>query len=144
MALKHHSLVVWQRADDFFIAVHRVTHQDFPNAEKYELGSQIRKSAYSIPSNIVEGIARETLRDTLRFLNFASASLSETGYGLHAAHRLGYLSDSVYAALESQLNGVGAPLHGLIRTNRRKLALKASANATLLALSALHVVGWLS
>jgi four helix bundle protein len=125
MSLPHHKLVVWQRADDLFIAVHRVTHQHFPPEEKYELGSQLRRSAYSIPSNIVEGNARSTTRDTIKFFNIASSSLSETGYGLHAAHRLGYLNDGAYAALERQVREVGAPLHGLIRHKRAKLGVKA-------------------
>ena len=32
------------------------------------------------PANIVEGIARRSRRDTLRFLNIAEASLAELGY----------------------------------------------------------------
>ena len=122
MPLAHHKLVVWQRADDLFIAVHRATHQLFPVHEKYELGTQIRRSAYSIAANIVEGTARDSDREKLRFLHYASASLNETGYGLHAAHRLGYLADDVYQELHQQLDAVGAPLHGLIRQKRAKLA----------------------
>ena len=116
--------MVWQRADDLFIAVHRVTHQLFPPHEKYELGTQIRRSAYSISANIVEGNARDTDREKLRFLTYACASLNETGYGLHAAHRLGYLADDVYEKLKAQLDLVGAPLHGLVRQKRAKLAAK--------------------
>ena len=72
MSLAHHKLVAWQRADDFFIHVHRVTHQHFPPEEKYEMGTQVRKSAYSVPANIVEGNARDTSREQLRFFNIAS------------------------------------------------------------------------
>jgi four helix bundle protein len=122
MGLPHHKLVAWQRADDLFIEVHRATHRYFPKEEKFELGTQIRRSAYSVPANIVEGNAREAIREKLRFLNIAAASLNETGYGLHAARRLGYFSEDVYAALVDRLNGVGAPLHGLIREKRARLA----------------------
>ena len=126
MSLPHHKLIAWQRADDLFIAVHRMTYQHFPPGEKYELGSQLRKSAYSVPTNIVEGNARDTVPDKIRFFNFASASLSETGYGLHAAHRLGYLSDSLYSQFEAQVKAVGAPLYGLIRQKRAKLTKKSA------------------
>ena len=91
MALPHHNLVAWQRADDLFIEVHRLTLQQFPVYERYELGSQLRRAAYSVPANLVEGIAREHHRDQVRFFNIASASLSELGYGLHASKRLGYI-----------------------------------------------------
>jgi four helix bundle protein len=58
MALKYENLVVWQRADDLFIVIHRLTHQRFPADERYELGRQLRRAAYSVPANIVEGSAR--------------------------------------------------------------------------------------
>lgn len=85
MTLPHHHLVAWQRADDLFIAVHRLTHQRFPAHERYELGSQLRRAAYSIAANLVEGTAREHGREKIRFFNIATASLRELGYGLHAS-----------------------------------------------------------
>ena len=143
MALAHEKLVAWQRADDFFIAVHRATHQYFPREEKYELGTQIRRSAYSVSANIVESNARDTLREKLRFLNVSSASLNETGYGLHAAHRLGYLSDELYATLVTQLNAVGAPLHGRIRGKRARLASKNAGSVTLILIAIVQLLDWL-
>jgi four helix bundle protein len=128
VSLPHHKLVAWQRADDFYIRIHRVTHERLPRVERFELSAQIRRAAYSVPANFVEGNSRDSDRDRLRFFNFASSSLAEAGYGLHAAHRLGYLDDSVYTDLEGQLKSVSAPLHGLIRSKRKKLALKAAIN----------------
>ena len=125
MSLPHHKLVAWQRADNLFIEVHGLTLQCFPNDERYELGRQVRRSAYSVPANIVEGNARDTCREKLRFFNIASASLNETGYGLHAARRLGYIGDSEYDRLEAQVKAVAAPLNGLIRTMRAKIAVRA-------------------
>ena len=122
MSLPHHKLVAWQRADDLFFEVHRATHKHFPPHEKFELGSQIRRSAYSVPANIVEGNSRDSAREKLRYFNVAAASLNETGYGLHAAHRLGYFSDDVFEALVEKLKSVGAPLHGLIRERRAEVA----------------------
>jgi len=55
---RHHSLVAWQRADDLFIKLHVLTRERFPTFEKFELGTQLRKAAYSVPANIVEGFAR--------------------------------------------------------------------------------------
>lgn len=118
MSLPHHRLIVWQRADDLFISVHRLTLQHFPREERYELGSQLRRAAYSVAANIVEGTARLTAREALRFFNIASASLAETGYALHAAKRLGYIDDGLYEQFERQVRQVAAPLNGLIRSTR--------------------------
>ena len=116
--LRHHSLVAWQRADDLFIQLHKLTIRSSPSFERYELGSQLRKAAYSGPANIAEGFARRHRRERLHFLNISEASLAEVGYCIHAAWRLGYLTDPVLAELETSLNGVGAPLSGLIRSIR--------------------------
>jgi four helix bundle protein len=116
--LRHHSLVAWQRADDLFIRVHKLAIHSFPRFERFELSSQLRKAAYSVPANIVEGFARRHRADRLHFLNIAEASLAEVAYCVHAAWRLGYITDSSRDDLEKELNGVGAPLSGLIRSVR--------------------------
>ena len=118
--LRHHSLVAWQRADDLFIKLHVFTIKQFPAFERFELASQLRKAAYSVPANIVEGFARRHWRERLHFLNIAEASLAEVGYCLHVASRLGYVTEETMKEFESELNGVGAPLVGLIRSTRLK------------------------
>ena len=118
MALHYKNLVVWQRADDLFIDVHRLTGQRFPRDEQYELGRQLRRAAYSVAANIVEGSARHHTNDKLNFFNIASASLSELTYGLHAANRLGYVSDAEYQSLDERTKMIAAPLSGLIRATR--------------------------
>jgi len=77
--LRHHSLVAWQRADDLFIKVHVLAIKQFPAFERFELASQLRKAAYSVPANIVEGFARRHRRARLHFLNIAEGSLAEVG-----------------------------------------------------------------
>ena len=116
--LRHHSLVAWQRADDLFVKLHVLSVKEFPAHERYELGSQLRRAAYSVAANIVEGIARRHRRERLHFLNIAESSLAEVGYCIHAATRLGYFSQSVAADLERDCKGVGAPLSGLVRSIR--------------------------
>jgi len=109
--------VVWQRADDLFIELHRLTLQRFPAFERYEPWSQVRR-AFSIPANIVEGTARESARAQIRFFNVAAASLRERGYALHAGRRLGYISADELTLLEEKMRTIGSPLHGLIRRHR--------------------------
>jgi four helix bundle protein len=118
MSLPHHHLVVWQRADDLFVEIHQLTHKKFPREEKYELSSQLRRAAYSVPANIVEGTQREHPRESLHFCSIASASLAEVGYGLHAAKRLGYLLPVEYDDFEIKLRMIAAPLRGLMARYR--------------------------
>lgn len=118
MALPHHNLVVWQRADDLFIEIHHLTRKKFPREEKYELSSQLRRAAYSVPANIVEGSQREHPKESLHFCSIASASLAEVGYGLHAARRLGYLLPAEYDDFEQKVRLIASPLRGLMARYR--------------------------
>jgi len=115
MTLGHESLIARQRADDLFIKLHRLTLQSFPSHEKFELGSQLRRAAYSVPANIVEGFARRYRRTHLHFLNISESSLAEVGYCVHAAKRLGYINDKISDELEQDIRQVSAPLTGLVR-----------------------------
>ncbi|HEY3093173.1 MAG TPA: four helix bundle protein [Vicinamibacterales bacterium] len=70
MPLRHHTLVAWQRADDLFIELHQLTLKSFPTHEKFELGRQTRRAAFSIAVNIVEGCVRNQLGAALSgFIN---------------------------------------------------------------------------
>ena len=115
MPLAHEKLVAWQRADDLFISIHQVAGA-LPVLERYGLASQMRRAAYSVPANIVEGMARRSLRDRLRFLNIAEASLAEVAYCLHVAQRLVYITKDAHTALDQMVRQAAAPLVGLMRS----------------------------
>ena len=112
---RYRSLVAWQRADDLFVRLHHVSRQHFPADERYELTSQLRRAAFSVPANIVEGTARFHQRETLQFLRTAFASLVETGYCLHVARRLGYITEALFEELDLEVRRAAAPLLGMIR-----------------------------
>jgi len=67
-----------------------------------------------VAANIVEGFGRTPGRERTHFLRIAAASLSEVGYCVHAAHRLGYVSGETLQEFESDVRRVAAPLKGLI------------------------------
>jgi 23S rRNA-intervening sequence protein len=76
-----------------------------------------------VPANIVEGLARRSRKSRLNCLNIAESSLAEAGYCIHAAYRLGYVSEELRDELEKDIKGVGAPLGGLVRSTKTDLAL---------------------
>ena len=116
--LRHHTLVAWQRAVNRFIAIHTLTLKAYPVYERFDLGSQTRRAAFSVPANIVEGCARDHQRERLQFLNTSRSSLAEVGYCLHAARRLGYIDQSHFDALDLQVRQTSAALNGYIRSVR--------------------------
>ncbi len=78
MTLPHYSLVAWRPADDLFITLHRLS-LTFPAIERFEIASQLRRSAYSVAANIAEGSSRHSDFDKLHFYQTALASLAEAG-----------------------------------------------------------------
>jgi four helix bundle protein len=124
MSLNHHTLVAWQRADDLFIKLHQLSFKAFPPFERFELGSQLRRAGFSVAVNIVEGFAKPKGRARVNFLNISQSSLAEVGYCIHVARRLGYLSEISAGELETEIKQVGAPLAGLIRSERLHVGAK--------------------
>lgn len=70
----HTKLRAFELADEVAVLVYQVT-TGFPKEELYGLTSQIRRAAVSVPSNIVEGCARDSHADYVRFLTLAFGSL---------------------------------------------------------------------
>lgn len=107
-------IIAWQKADDLTVAIYGAT-KSFPKDEVYALTSQLRRAAYSVPANIVEGASRSTKRDYLQFLYIARGSLNEARYFLHLARRLNYLDSQTHKQLVSPAEEVSRTLAGLIR-----------------------------
>ena len=72
----HSKLRAFELADEVALLVYKST-RSFPREELYGLTSQLRRSAVSVPSNIVEGCGRNSEADYMRFLDIAYGSLKE-------------------------------------------------------------------
>ena len=90
--MNHKDLEVWKEAMELVIAIYEVTKK-FPKGELYGLTSQIQRAAVSVPSNIAEGCARKSNRETLHFLSIALGSLAELETQVILAMRLSYIEN---------------------------------------------------
>ena len=113
----HTKLKAFQLADEFAIMVYRAT-RGFPSDERFGLTAQLRRSAVSVASNIVEGCARPTEADYLHFLGIAFASLRESEYQLSLSNRLGFLPEEDFKKLQSHGISTSKVLSALIRSLR--------------------------
>ena len=89
----HNKLDVFYVADQLVLMVYAKT-RNFPKDEMFCLTSQMRRSALSVPSNIVEGCARNSELDYLHFLDMAYGSARELQYQISVAERLEYLKQA--------------------------------------------------
>ncbi len=98
----HTQLRAFELADEVVMLVYRTTAR-FPKEESFGLTSQIRRAAVSVPSNIVEGCARDSEAEYLRFLNIAFGSLRELHIQLNLSRRLGVLRNEDSSLLEPKV-----------------------------------------
>jgi len=114
MAKTYHDLQVYKLSFELFLQTHTFSFR-MPKTETYELGSQIRRSADSINSNIVEGYGRRRYKkDFIKFLVYAHSSNDET---INHLKKIGLLypklrEDAIN--LENQYDKLGGKLNKFI------------------------------
>jgi four helix bundle protein len=110
----HTKLRAFEVTDEVAVLIYRLTRK-FPKEETYGLTSQMRRAAVSVPSNIVEGCARESQSEYLRFLEIAFGSLRELHYQFRLACRLGYTDTADVPDCEAKIVEAEKVLSALIR-----------------------------
>ena len=108
-------LKVWEKAHKLAMEIYRVSNK-FPKEELYGLTSQIRRSAFSISLNIVEGHASISKKEFLNFLNISNRSLVETEYLLEIMKELNFISDAEYQRLDKMRCEVGIMLNAFTKS----------------------------
>jgi four helix bundle protein len=118
MASNHwKDLIVWQKAHQMVIDIYSISNS-FPETEKYNLTSQVRRAATSIPTNIVEGHDRSSTNEFLRFLYISRGSLEEVRYLLLLAKDLKFIEDIIYQSFEKKCSEISILLNKLINSIR--------------------------
>ncbi len=115
----HNKLRAFELADEIVLMTYRIT-AEFPKAEMFGLTSQMRRAAILVPSNIVEGCARESQSEYLRFLEISFASLRELHYQFGLAFRLDYIKESFMDECEVKLQEAEKVLGALVRSMRKR------------------------
>lgn len=110
MSKTYKDLDVYKISFRLFIETHQFTF-NLPKYEMYELGSQIRRSADSVNSNIVEGYGRRYKKDFIKFLVYAHSSNLETVNHLKKIVLLYPNSSNTALSLEKEYDNLGGKLH---------------------------------
>jgi four helix bundle protein len=113
----HNKLKAFELADDVVLLIYQITVR-FPKEEMYGLTSQMRRAAASVPSNIVEGSARNSQPEYLRFLEIAFSSLRELKYQYGLAFRLGYIKQLNSTECKRKIEETERVMAALIRSLR--------------------------
>ncbi len=119
--MSYKKLEIWQLSRELVVDIHKMTLSKLPKFEMFEEGSQIRRSAKSTKSTIVEGYGRRRYKkDFIRFLSYALASNDETIDHLETLFDTGSLEDEdLFNALCKRLKILGKKLNLFIQSVER-------------------------
>ena len=111
--MKYTELEVWLETRKLTNLVYNKT-KVFPKEEVYGLTNQIRRCAVSIPSNIAEGIGRQSSKETLHFLHISRGSLYELETQCYLALDQKYIDENNCTIILNQVQTSKKLLNGFI------------------------------
>jgi four helix bundle protein len=107
-------LIVWQKAISLANACYALAAM-LPRRDQYELASQIRRAAASVPANIAEGHNRRSRPAYANYVGISLGSLAELESHLELAISVGVLQRTHADPVFAQADEVSRLLHGLAR-----------------------------
>ena len=113
-------LEVYKKLCQLHIEVCDLTHI-WPQEEKYELGSQVRRSSNSSPSQLAEKNDDRHIRNKIEGVNRSRGEAAETIHHLYIAKLKGYISEKDYRQFRGGYKECIRMLNGLEKTLERKI-----------------------
>lgn len=113
----YHDLDVYQRSYKTMIELYKWSMIKLPKIMQYDIGSDMRRAARSVPSNVAEGYARQkSNRDIKNFISTALGSCDEVLFNLKILYDLKLISEDRYTHFRKQYTIIGTGLRRLIKT----------------------------
>jgi len=120
--MQFEQLDVWKRASRLTCDIYKLMSK----CRDYGFKDQITRSALSIPSNIAEGLERETEKDEARFLYYAKGSAGELVTQIYIGIEINYIDKVTGIKLVCESKEIAAMIAALIK--RRKGYVKEQAS----------------
>lgn len=108
-------LEVFKEAHKLTIDIYKLTKK-FPEEEKYGIISQMKRAAFSVAANLMEGSHRINKKEYKQFAGISKGSIGELKYYLLLTKDLKYISDDDYLTLKERAENISKMLSGLIRS----------------------------
>jgi four helix bundle protein len=118
--LEVEDLEVYKKLCRLHIEVCDLSHT-WPREEKYELGSQARRSSNSAPAQLAEKNDDRHIRNKIEGVNRSRAEAAETIHHLFMAKLKEYITEDVFLKFRSRYKECIRMLNGLEKTLERKI-----------------------
>lgn len=112
----YENLDVWKRSRQLSIDVYR----QLSSCRDYGFKDQITRSALSVPSNIAEGFERSSIKERIRFIDIAKASMGEFKTQADIGREVGFIERSVASEWLDEAAQLSKMLAGLTLTLKAK------------------------
>jgi len=113
-------LEIYQKLCRLHIEVCDLSHT-WPPEERYEIGSQVRRSSNSSPAQLAEKNDDRHVRNKIEGVNRSRGEAAETIHHLYMAKEKGYIKLDIYNSFRGRYKECIRMLNGLERTLERKL-----------------------
>lgn len=113
-------LIVYQKLCQLHLEVCELT-KSWPNEERFELGSQVRRSSNSSPANLAEKHSDRHIKNKIEGVNRARGEALETIHHLYIAQLKAYITADQYESVKERYRECVRMLNGLERTLERRL-----------------------
>jgi len=113
-------LVVYQKLCRLHIEICELSHC-WPAEEKYELGSQVRRSSNSAAAQLAEKYDDRHVRNKIEGINRSRGESAETVHHLYMAHLKGYDIRKIYEEYRTRYQECIRMLNGMERTLEKQL-----------------------
>ncbi len=114
----YNNYTVWKLSHELVQFIYNKIVPVFPQSETYDLARQMKRAAYSVPLNIVEGSGRNSEKDFVHFLDISLGSILELEYCCLLAKDLRYIDVEIYKTVNGKVNDIKAMLIKLIKSIR--------------------------
>ena len=110
--MRFEDLDVWKRSSRLCAEMYK----HFRDVKDFGFRDQITRSALSVPSNIAEGVERNSQKDFARFLQYSKGSCGELRTQIYIGIEIGYISSEVGKVWVQETKEISAMLVGLIKS----------------------------
>ena len=106
-------LEIYIKSKEIVKRVYQITEK-YPEREKYNIISQLRRSVLSIPLNIAEGYGRQSKEEFKRFLRISLGSSNEVEAIIEISKELNYITEKEYEEISKRNEEIGKMIYKAI------------------------------
>jgi four helix bundle protein len=107
--MKCETLDVWKRSCRLSVEVYK----HFSDCRDFGFKDQITRSSLSVPSNLAEGLEKDSVKENVRYIEIARGSAAELLTQIYIAIEIGYLEKTIGFQWKHEINQISKMLNAL-------------------------------